>query len=84
MTVKLPKLDFKKFDGNILKWKVFWDAFEATIHNNKNLQAIDKFNYLRGQLQGPAGELLFGLELTKDKYEIDVDMLQEQKETDYE
>ena len=64
MIAKLPKLDLKKFDGNILKWTRFWDAFEATIHNNKNLHNISKFK-LRGQIKGTADELLFELKLTK-------------------
>ena len=46
LTVKLPKLDLKKFDGNILKWTEFWDTFEATIPNNIGLHTLDKFNYL--------------------------------------
>lgn len=77
LNLNLPKLDLKKFHGNILKQTEFWDDFEATIHNNKNLHNIDKFNNLLGQLQGRAGELLFGLELMKGNYEIAVDMLKE-------
>ena len=77
LTVKLPKLDLKKFDGNILKWTEFWDAFEATIHKNESLHEVDKFNYLKSQLQGQAIELLSGLELTKDNYEIAVNLLKE-------
>ena len=44
-TIKLPKLELQKFDGNILKWQEFWDSFEASIHRNPNLQPVDKFNY---------------------------------------
>ena len=76
LTVKQPKLGLKKYDGHILKWTEFWNAFEATI--NKNLHDIEKFNYLRGQLQEPAGERLFGLELMKNNYKIVGDMLKEQ------
>ena len=76
LIAKLPKLDLKKFDGNILKWTRFWDAFEATIHNNKNLHNINKFK-LRGQIKGTAGELLFELKLTKGSYEVAVNILKE-------
>ena len=34
-TVKLPKLELKKLDGNILKWQEFWDAFDSTIHQSE-------------------------------------------------
>ena len=77
LTVKLPKLDPKKFDGNILKWTEFWDTFEATIHNNKGLHAVDKFNYLKSQLYGNASEVISGLELTKDNYYVAIDLLKE-------
>ena len=75
LTVKIPKLDLKKFNGNILKWTEFWDGFEAAIHNNKNLHAVDKLNYLKSQLTGNASEVLSGLELTNDIYKIAIDLL---------
>ena len=30
-SVRLPRLELKKFDGNILKWQEFWDLFESTM-----------------------------------------------------
>ena len=77
LTVKLPKLHPKKFDGNILKWTEFWATFEVTIHNNKGLHAVDKFNYLKSQLYGNASEVISGLELTKDNYYFAIDLLKE-------
>ena len=49
-SVRLPRLELRKFDGNILKWQEFWDTFESTIHKNNDLHNIDKFNYIRSQL----------------------------------
>ena len=77
LTVNLPKLDPKKLDGNILKWTEFWEVFEATIHNNKGLHAVDKFNYLKSQLYGNASEVISGLELTRDNYYVAIDLLKE-------
>ena len=77
VTVRLPKLELKKFDGNVLKWQEFWDTFEATIHNNPTLQPIDKFNYLRAELQSDALKSIGGLELTNANYETAVNMLHE-------
>ena len=71
LTVKLPKLDPKKFDGNILKWTEFWDAFKATIHSNKGLHAV------KSQLYGNASQAVSGLELTKDNYYVAIDLLKE-------
>ena len=53
-TVKLPQLELKKFDDNVLKWQKSWDAFDSTIHQNERLQRVGKFNYLRSQLGGSA------------------------------
>ena len=30
-SVRLSRLELKKFDGNILKWQEFWDLFESTM-----------------------------------------------------
>ena len=77
LTVKLPKIELRKFDGDILKWTEFWDAFESTIHSNKSLHNVDKFNYLKGQLQEQASEVLSGLELTNENYNVAVEILKE-------
>ena len=54
--VKLPKLELKKFDGDHSKWVSFWDSFEALVHTNESLTAIDKFNYLNSLLERSAAE----------------------------
>ena len=76
-TVKLPKLELKKFDGNILKWQEFWYAFDSTINQNERLQRVDKFNYLRSQLVGSANETIAGLDLTNNNYDIAIKPLKE-------
>ena len=50
-SVRLPKIELKKFVDQIIKWQEFWDTFEATIHDNPSLQPIEEFNYLRAQLE---------------------------------
>lgn len=76
-TIKLPKLELQKFRGNILKWQEFWDAFEASIHKNPNLQPADKFHYLRAELERESSLVISGLELTNTNYEVAVNLLQE-------
>ena len=44
------------------------DTFESTIHQNKDLQNIDKFNYLLNQLRWQASEMLMGIKVTNDNY----------------
>ena len=60
-----------------MKWQEFWDSFEASIYKNPNLQPVDKFNYLRAELEGDASVVISGLELTNTNYEVAVNLLQE-------
>ena len=76
-SIRLPKLELKKFDGDILKWQEFWDTYESTIHNNPSLEKVDKFKYLKCQLVGRPIDALAGLDITNDNYDTAIDMLQE-------
>ncbi|XP_053403171.1 uncharacterized protein LOC128558281 [Mercenaria mercenaria] len=77
MTVKLPKLDMCSFNGDKLRWHEFWDTFNTSVHSNKNISDIQKFNYLRGKLYGEAKSTISGLELSGDNYCISVKLLSE-------
>eukprot|EP00731_Ephydatia_muelleri_P005900 Em0003g148a len=65
---RLPKLELKRFEGELTTWTSFWDSLEAAIHNNDQLSSIDKFNYLRTLLEGPAAAAVAGLSLTSSNY----------------
>ena len=76
-TVKLPKLDMVTFSGDKLKWTEFWDSFECAIHQNKKLSDIEKFNYLKCKITGEAKSAILGLSLSKENYQIAVDILKD-------
>ena len=76
-TVKLPKLVIKKFTGNHVEYQAFWDSFEAAIHTNESLNDIEKLNYLRTYLEGPAAATIAGLALTKENYATAVELLRD-------
>ena len=61
----------------MVKWQEFWDTFEGTIHKNPSLQRIEKFNYLRAQLENEALLSIEGLELTNTNYEAATNLLKE-------
>jgi len=63
--VKLPKLEPKKFTGDLTKWESFWSLFESAIHVNPTLS---KFQYLISLLDGPAFAAVAGLKLTEPNY----------------
>ena len=54
---------------------MFWDSIEVAIHNNRSLSNIEKFNYLRSLLQGPALDTIAGLTLTDANYNEAVQVL---------
>ena len=54
VTSRLPKLSLPTFSGDPLTWQTFWDSFYAAIDANPNLSGIQKFTYLKAQLQGDA------------------------------
>ena len=62
--IRLPRLELRKFDGNILKWQEFWDIFDMICKN------VDECHYPRSQLRGQASEMLIGIEMTNDNYMI--------------
>lgn len=75
--VRLPKLELNMFSGNKLEWREFWDAFECSVHNNKCLSKIEKFNYLQSKLRGEARRSIAGLARSNDNYDVAVALLKE-------
>ena len=51
---RLPKLVLPKFNGEITKFKSFWDSFDSAVNKNADLYSVDKFNYLHALLEGQA------------------------------
>ena len=72
---RLPKLSLPTFSGNPLNWQTFWDSFEAAVHNNRHLTGVEKFNYLRAQLDGDAAKTVSGFPLTNANYDQSIALL---------
>ena len=74
---RLPKLTLPVFSGDPLHWQTFWDSFSAAVHMNPALGCIQKFNYLKAQLQGDAARAIAGLPLTERNYQHSIELLEE-------
>ena len=72
---KLPKLTLTKFRGKLQQWQEFWDSFESTVHLNESLADVDKFKYLKMQLEGPALLTIGGFALTSANYYAAIELL---------
>ena len=75
---KLPRIEIPTFDGNILSWRLFWEQFQAAVHDKPHLEDIDKLTYLRDALKnGPARNVVQGLTQTAESYQEAVRCLKE-------
>ena len=52
ISVKLPKLEIKKFSGNPSQWRSFWDSFQAAVGKHSHIEDVEKFNFLKGLSEG--------------------------------
>ena len=71
---KLPKIDLQLFNGDTIKFTSFWETFEGIVHNNDNnnneyLSDVDKSNYFKKLLEGPAAQAIQGLPMVEANYE---------------
>ncbi|UYV61846.1 hypothetical protein LAZ67_1006840 [Cordylochernes scorpioides] len=66
---KLPKIEIRKFDGELINWLPFWAHFEK-IHEDTELLDADKFHYLVQSMQSNtrARELIESYPQTADNY----------------
>uniref|UniRef100_A0A023EZK8 Putative reverse transcriptase n=1 Tax=Triatoma infestans TaxID=30076 RepID=A0A023EZK8_TRIIF len=67
---KLPKIDIKKFDGSYDNWVQFYETFKGLIHDEKELQPIEKFHYLISLLEGDAADIVNNIEISGKNYNI--------------
>ncbi|XP_037047435.1 uncharacterized protein LOC119082120 [Bradysia coprophila] len=66
---KLPKIELKKFSGNIIDWLSWWALFEK-IHEDNELSAADKFHYLLQSIdeKSHAYDMVNGFPASADNY----------------
>ena len=74
---RLPKLHLNTFDKNPLAFQPFWDTFNSTVHSNRALDDVSKFNCLKSLLEGKAKACLLGLDTTSENYKNAIELLHE-------
>ncbi|XP_031332673.1 uncharacterized protein LOC116162992 [Photinus pyralis] len=78
--LKLPRLSLPEFHGSYDTFVNFENTFSSLIHENKNLNKIQKMFYLKSCLKGDAHRLVQSLEITSDNYDVAWDMLKKRYE----
>ena len=76
--VKLPRLSFASFSGEPSQWLTFWDSFKSAVHENPELNNINKFNYLKSLLKGSTAATIAGLPLTDANFDAAIELLTDQ------
>ncbi len=74
---RLPKLTLQKLNGEITKFRGFWESFQSAVHNNPDLTEVDKFNYLYSLLEGPGLRAIQSLTITAENYKSAIDIVNE-------
>ncbi|XP_034935131.1 uncharacterized protein [Chelonus insularis] len=70
LRAKLPEMKLVEFDGDYKTWMIFKNHFETSIHNEVELEPIQKHRYLVGALKGEARAVVERFEIsTPENYE---------------
>ncbi|UYV73534.1 hypothetical protein LAZ67_10004015 [Cordylochernes scorpioides] len=77
---KLPKIEIRKFDGELINWLPFWAQFEK-IHEDTELHDADKFHYLVQSMKSNtrARELIESYPQTAENYAKAVQALKQRR-----
>ena len=66
---KLPSLSLPKFEGKVDTWYTFFDSFKSLVHNNRSIDNVKKFHYLKNSLGGEASNLISSISVTEQNYD---------------
>lgn len=76
-STKEPEYQSIEAKGNVANWTTFWDSFQSVIHNNKDINDVDKFNSLNSILEGAASRAIKGLTISEANYKSAMKILNE-------
>ena len=65
---QIAEIGMKRFNSRPTEWQAFIDGFDSAVHSNPKLSNIDKMNYLKSLVEGPAAAAIKGLPLTSENY----------------
>ncbi|XP_077259080.1 uncharacterized protein LOC143895662 [Temnothorax americanus] len=74
-SVKLPKISLPQFSGDFTLWPSFIALYNISIHENRNVPTIEKYQYLISCLKGEALNVVKNIPLSADNYAIAYDAL---------
>ena len=67
--VRMPELRLYEFHGELDKFQIFWDKFNALVHKRTDLEKVVKMTYLMDCLKGPALATVAGYHESEEDYD---------------
>lgn len=68
--LKLPPLKIANFHGDPNQWISFRDTYLSLIHENDNIEDVNKFHYLKSYLEGAASSVISSVTVSSNNYQI--------------
>ena len=70
VNVKLPQTTIPSFTGDYKAWVTFKDLFSTSVNDNNQLNAVQKFQYLKSFVVDEAASIISGIPLSEANYEV--------------
>ena len=67
---RLPEVKLAVFKGNFEEWETFWSSFRMNVDVRDDIEKTTKFIYLVQSLEGEPKEMINGLAITDDNYNV--------------
>ena len=74
---RLPEVKLAIFKGNFGEWETFWSSFRTNVDVRIDIENSTKFIYLAQSLEGEPKEMISGLAITDDNYNIAIRILRD-------
>ena len=74
---KPPDLTIPKFNGSYLEWDTFKETFDAIVGDKPGYSNVEKFQYLKSSLTGPAQTCIAGFPVVGANYTAAYELLKE-------
>ena len=77
---RLPEVKLTVFKGNFEEWETFWSSFRTNVDVRDDIEKTTKFIYLVQSLEGEPKEMINGLAITDDNYNVALCILRDRYE----
>ena len=77
---RLPEVELAIFKGDFEEWETFWSSFQMNVDVQDDIEKTTKFTYLDQSLEEEPKEMINGLAITDDNYNLALCILRDRYE----